>query len=191
MEHLELDTLHNLQRSDDRLRFCAYLVCWISGAGEFAFDVVDRRLQDGWTVAAIRDSILEELGGPVWEKVVPAGHPLPPGPDVSIAPYYEAMLRHMSGWWEGERLCAGTRIHHLAHVVACCAIIIDAEDGKLLIDDRDTASRELGRLLAAFPAPRSKEDAYVDQAHMDLSELWLKNGSYYVSDEAQLYPVWG
>jgi hypothetical protein len=190
MEHLRAHSLYHLRDGTDRLKLYAYLICWTSGTGDFDFAFVDQRLQDGWTVAAICDEILEEHGGPEPERVAEGTHSDPPGPDIAIAPYYQAMLRHLSGWWDGEHTGVGTRIHHLGHVVACCAILIDAEFGNLLIDDRDAASPELKRLLAAFPAPRSGEEAYVDQVHMDLSEEWLDHGCFYVSADDQLQPTW-
>jgi hypothetical protein len=50
--------------------------------------------------------------------------------------YYSAMRRHMSKWWNGEDKDKKTRINHLASVMACCAIILDAECCDKLNDDR-------------------------------------------------------
>jgi hypothetical protein len=50
--------------------------------------------------------------------------------------YYSAMRRHMSKWYNGEDEDAETTIPHLASVMACCAIIIDAKVCGKLNDDR-------------------------------------------------------
>jgi len=58
---------------------------------------------------------------------------------VSSSVYYDAMFRHLLAWWDGENVASDSRIHHLAHVMACCAILIDAEVCFSLNDDRPVA----------------------------------------------------
>lgn len=55
---------------------------------------------------------------------------------VSASTYYDAMLRHIFQYWDGDDMDPETRREHLAHVMACCAIIIDADWCGKLIDDR-------------------------------------------------------
>lgn len=55
---------------------------------------------------------------------------------VSAAVYYNAAFRHLASWWDGEQNASDSGVHHLGHVMACCAIILDAEAGGNLIDDR-------------------------------------------------------
>jgi len=50
--------------------------------------------------------------------------------------YYSAMRRHMSKWLNGEDEDAVTHVSHLASVMACCAIILDAKLLGKLNDDR-------------------------------------------------------
>ena len=50
--------------------------------------------------------------------------------------YYSAMRRHQSKWWNGEDMDVDTTVEHLASVMACCAIIIDAKICGKLTDDR-------------------------------------------------------
>lgn len=56
--------------------------------------------------------------------------------DVSSSVYYDAAMRHLMSWWDGEDRAADSNVHHLAHVMACCAILIDAEINGNLHDDR-------------------------------------------------------
>lgn len=58
---------------------------------------------------------------------------------VSSSVYYDAAMRHLVSWWDGEDKAKDSGVHHLAHVMACLAIIIDAEETRNLNDDRPTA----------------------------------------------------
>lgn len=55
---------------------------------------------------------------------------------VTASVYYDAMMRHAMSWWDGENVASDSKVHHLAHVMACCAIIIDAELSGTCKDDR-------------------------------------------------------
>lgn len=58
---------------------------------------------------------------------------------VSASVYRNAMERHMIKWWNGQDRDADTTVHHLANLMACCAIILDAEVYGKLNDDRPPA----------------------------------------------------
>jgi len=55
---------------------------------------------------------------------------------VSASVYYNAAWRHMAAWYEGEDLDPESGLPHLAHVMACMSIILDAEKFGKLNDDR-------------------------------------------------------
>ena len=55
---------------------------------------------------------------------------------VSASVYYAAAMRHLSAWWDGEDVSSDALVHHLGHVMACCAIILDADSVRMLNDDR-------------------------------------------------------
>jgi hypothetical protein len=50
--------------------------------------------------------------------------------------YYDAARRHLDAWFEGEDYAPDNGIPHLAHALACLAIIVDAEAAGKLNDDR-------------------------------------------------------
>jgi hypothetical protein len=50
--------------------------------------------------------------------------------------YYDALLRHLNAWFEGENDDPDSNLPHLAHVLACAAIIVDAQSAGKLTDDR-------------------------------------------------------
>ena len=55
---------------------------------------------------------------------------------VSSTVYYNAMLRHIFSWFDGEDRASDSGVHHLGHVMACCAILLDASASGKLNDDR-------------------------------------------------------
>jgi len=50
--------------------------------------------------------------------------------------YYDAASRHLNAWFEGEAVDPDSGLPHLAHALACLAIIVDAEAAGKLNDDR-------------------------------------------------------
>ena len=55
---------------------------------------------------------------------------------VSSSVYYDAAWRHLSEWFDGCDMDQESQMHPLAHVMACCAIIMDAEKNGKLNDNR-------------------------------------------------------
>lgn len=50
--------------------------------------------------------------------------------------YYDAARRHLAKWFEGEEADPDSGLPHLAHALACLAILVDAEATGKLTDDR-------------------------------------------------------
>lgn len=50
--------------------------------------------------------------------------------------YYDAARRHLNKWFEGEDYDPDSGLPHLAHLLACVAIVVDAEAAGMLNDDR-------------------------------------------------------
>jgi len=61
--------------------------------------------------------------------------------------YVDAALRHLLAWSDGEGSAVDSGVHHLGHVMACCAIIIDAERTGMLIDTRTENRGELAAYI--------------------------------------------
>lgn len=55
---------------------------------------------------------------------------------VAASVYIAAMKRHIDDWWDGEDLSEDAKVEHLAHAMACAAIILDAASIGKLVDDR-------------------------------------------------------
>lgn len=56
--------------------------------------------------------------------------------DVPARIYIDAAMRHLMAWADGEEYAEDSQVHHIAHVMACCCIILDAMEQGVLIDDR-------------------------------------------------------
>jgi hypothetical protein len=41
--------------------------------------------------------------------------------------YFDAAMRHITAWWNGERLDPESGLHHLAHAMCCMLIIMWGE----------------------------------------------------------------
>jgi hypothetical protein len=50
--------------------------------------------------------------------------------------YKAALERHLKKWWNGEECDPKTKVPHLASVIACAAIILDADLAGKMTDDR-------------------------------------------------------
>lgn len=50
--------------------------------------------------------------------------------------YYDALNRHMNAWFEGQDTDSDSGLPHLAHALACVAILVDSQAAGKLNDDR-------------------------------------------------------
>lgn len=55
---------------------------------------------------------------------------------VKASVYIAALRRHVAKWWNGSNDDPHTRVMHLANALSCIAVMIDAEVGGMLVDDR-------------------------------------------------------
>ena len=55
---------------------------------------------------------------------------------VRASVYYDAAMRHLSQWWEGEDVDGESGVSHLAHAICCLAIVRDSAIRGMLTDDR-------------------------------------------------------
>jgi len=60
---------------------------------------------------------------------------------VSSTVYYDAAQRHLFAWFDGEDIDPESGLSHLAHVMACMNIILDAEKHSKLNDNRGVEAK--------------------------------------------------
>lgn len=55
---------------------------------------------------------------------------------VSASVYYDAAMRHLMAWFDGEDEAEDSGVHHLGHAMSCLAILLDAMECGTLNDNR-------------------------------------------------------
>jgi len=60
---------------------------------------------------------------------------------ISASVYYNAAVRHLMSWWDGQNNDIESGQPHLAHAVACLMILMDARMTDDLNDDRPSAGQ--------------------------------------------------
>lgn len=61
--------------------------------------------------------------------------------------YVDAAYRHIMDWWEGQEKADDSKVHHLGHAIACCAILLDAQVTGNLVDDRPLLYDKNGKVV--------------------------------------------
>lgn len=56
--------------------------------------------------------------------------------------YYDAAMRHLMSWWEGQDIDPDSGNRHLAHAIACLVVLRDSEMFGNLTDDRPPPHKE-------------------------------------------------
>lgn len=74
---------------------------------------------------------------------------------ISYRPYLAAAMRHLLSCLDGEDFSAdtveaGLPVHHLAHVMACCAIALDAIHLDKINDNRPTVAGPTGEAIERY-----------------------------------------
>jgi hypothetical protein len=83
------------------------------------------------------------------------------GRPIRISIFLDAAMRHLLAWIDGEECAEDSKVPHLAHALACLAIIADAMESGNAFDDRPAAG-PAARLLAKWERPEldtRREDA--------------------------------
>lgn len=66
---------------------------------------------------------------------------------VEAMTYIAAARRHLADYLDGKNAAHDSEVLNLAHVMACCAIVIDADEQGTLIDNRPPAGKSEEVLL--------------------------------------------
>jgi hypothetical protein len=70
--------------------------------------------------------------------------------------YVDACERHLLAWFDGEERAQDSGVHHLAHAMACLAILLDAQATGNLVDDRP-AGGAFARVMAELNSQLAKD----------------------------------
>lgn len=71
---------------------------------------------------------------------------------VKASVYYNAAMRHLAQWFDGEERARDSGVNHLGHAMACLAIILDAQHQGCLLDDRPSGMNPLDNVIEEMTA---------------------------------------
>lgn len=77
--------------------------------------------------------------------------------------YYDAAKRHLSKWFEGEIIDEDSGLPHLAHAIACIAILIDATEANKLKDDRMYPGGYIGLIKKMTSEVKRLKEKYIEK----------------------------
>ena len=80
---------------------------------------------------------------------------------VRASVYYDAQMRHMMQWWEGEDLDPDSGLSHVTKTIASLVVLRDAMMNDMWVDDRPPRSAE-GWLVRLNEAAGDLVDKYPD-----------------------------
>ena len=92
---------------------------------------------------------------------------------ISTSVYVAACKRHIAAFWDGETLAPDSGVHHLAHAMACIALMLDAMSVGKLHDDRPPA----GNVSALHDTYAAKQPVCVEP----VTHLGLITGTSYAA----------
>lgn len=78
--------------------------------------------------------------------------------------YFDACNRHMNAWFEGEDTDPDSGLPHLAHALACLAILVDAKAAGKLVDDRMVAGGYRALVTELTPHVAALKALHADKA---------------------------
>lgn len=78
--------------------------------------------------------------------------------------YVDACKRHLNAWFEGEECAPDSGLPHLAHALACIAIIVDAQAAGKLNDDRNVTGGYIPLVRDMTPHVARLQALYADRS---------------------------
>jgi hypothetical protein len=96
--------------------------------------------------------VVAELGVAMLEGAAKYGRHNYRGVGVRASVYFDATIRHLFKWWEGEDIDADSSMHHVTKALASLAVLRDAQMQGKCSDDRPPASVEFYARLDAAAA---------------------------------------
>jgi hypothetical protein len=92
---------------------------------------------------------------------------------VSSSVYFNAALRHIYQWWEGQDIDPESAAHHLGHARACLGILLDAASVGKLNDNRPSKGN-LEEVLEALRVKPQEAPAKTSSYRYEGSKTQLK-----------------
>ncbi len=91
-------------------------------------------------MSTVPANVLAEVGVAMLEGSVKYGRHNYRAAGVRASVYYDALMRHMISWWEGEDLDPDSGMSHITKAIACLTVLRDAQMQGMVTDDRPPKS---------------------------------------------------
>ncbi len=112
-------------------------------------------------LSTVPANVLAELGVAMLEGALKYGRHNYRHAGVRASVYYDALMRHMMAWWEGEDIDPDSGVPHIVKAIATLVVLRDADFRGVLEDDRPPRSH------AFYPDLHSRvvelQSAYADR----------------------------
>lgn len=145
-------------------------------------------------MSAVPAEVLLELGLAMMEGARKYGRHNYRIAGVRASVYYDAAMRHLMAWWEGEDIDPDSGISHLVKAMACLCVIRDATINNNWVDDRPPSlpngwqidlNKKAGDLIDRLPDSKDPFTKSSTNVPVQGDYSWVK----VVSDAASTTPT--
>jgi len=98
---------------------------------------------------------------------------------VRVSVYYDAALRHLMAWWEGEDIDPDSGLHHVSKAIASLLVLRDAQMNGMVSDDRPPSSKpgwmtdaqaNVDAVLQRYPEPVAPHTIETSKGPLDRAD---------------------
>jgi hypothetical protein len=93
---------------------------------------------------------------------------------VRASVYYDAAMRHLIAWWEGEDEDPDSSMSHITKILACMTVLRDAMHQEVWTDDRPPRSKPFYAELNARAASILEKHAAANPRHHTIKDKEIK-----------------
>jgi hypothetical protein len=93
-------------------------------------------------MSTVPANVLAEVGVAMLEGASKYGRHNYRAAGVRASVYYDAAMRHLMAWWEGEDIDPDSGMSHITKLLACMTVLRDAMHQEMWVDDRPPRSKE-------------------------------------------------
>jgi len=120
-------------------------------------------------MSTVPSAVIMEIGLAMLEGALKYGRHNYRAIGVRASVYYDAFMRHVMSWWEGEDTDPDSGLNHLTKALACLTVIRDAMINNKWVDDRppklddgwvQVLNGEAKGLIEKYPNPK---EAYTEK----------------------------
>ncbi len=100
-------------------------------------------------ISTVPGNVIAELGVAMLEGASKYGRHNYRATGVRASVYYDAAMRHLIAWWEGEDIDPDSGVSHITKLLACMTVLRDAMHQENWEDDRPPTSKPFYDILNA------------------------------------------